>query len=193
MSDEQIAKECGINRATLHRWKQKDFFKAAVAQIRDIFSQQVTTEGLARMEVRVREKRDRHRAIKQELAIRAQMFKEDPPSHANVSGAQGSGDTLGATGYVVRKLKMIGSGPAAKTVEEYEIDTRSSQELSRLEEEIAVELGQRIEKHEHEVRGYVFVATKAIGSQGELTPASERQLAKQITEEQRIARPQLEG
>ena len=47
---------------------------------------------------------------------------------------------------------MIGNGPLARQITEYAIDTAYLAERDRMEEAVARELGQRVEKHEVETR-----------------------------------------
>jgi hypothetical protein len=71
------------------------------------------------------------------------------------TAAQGDLEMLlegGATGLVIRKIKSVGSGAATQIITEYAIDTALLTERDRLEEAVARELGQRIEKHEIETR-----------------------------------------
>jgi hypothetical protein len=72
---------------------------------------------------------DRWNRLRQVIAARAA-----DPDHAKAPG--------GDTGLLVRKLKQIGSGESARTVEEYEVDAALLREAREHEKQAAQELGQ---------------------------------------------------
>jgi hypothetical protein len=235
LSDREIAVECGIDRKTLYLWRDREDFMAAVDEMRRIYAEQIMSDGLARREIRVRNKVDRHRRLMQEVSLRGKSFRlaakaadgngatnEATPTGLGFAGASGivpqakagkgrparkaespehhgqaqtfdlPTPMMGDSGFLTRTLKMIGAGDNAQVVEEFEIDVATSRELSRLEEEVAVETGQRIERHQHEVRGVVFVATRAIVAGVDMSPAAGRQRAKQLREAHRVTAGKLE-
>jgi hypothetical protein len=59
----------------------------------------------------------------------------------------------GKTGLLVRGLKMIGSGPNAYEVEEFEVDTGLLKEFREHMKQASIELGQWSEKADHTVHG----------------------------------------
>jgi phage terminase small subunit len=66
------------------------------------------------------------------------------------SDAYSATDVIGGdTAIVVRQYKMIGSGREAEMVEEYAVDTATIRELRAVHEQVAKELGQWTERHEH--------------------------------------------
>ncbi len=91
-------------------------------------------DRLLHFDLSQREKRlevldDMHGRLRQVVIERAEDFA-------------GSGVPGGETGLLVRKVKMIGSGPAAREIVEYEVDTGLLKEMRAHLEQAARELGQ---------------------------------------------------
>ena len=55
----------------------------------------------------------------------------------------------GDTGIVVLQYKMIGGGENAQLVEEYQADTALAKAIQGVYDDVAKEMGQRVEKREH--------------------------------------------
>jgi hypothetical protein len=132
LTDEEIAAECGISRRQLARWKLREDFRAAVGAIMTAYRDQVLSGGLCRREVRVAELHSQYRNLKTAIKERAT-----------------AGASEGATGYLMKRDKIIGSGPNSKDTIEYEIDVATNKEMREVLDLIAVEVGQRVEKHAH--------------------------------------------
>jgi phage terminase small subunit len=64
---------------------------------------------------------------------------------ARLARAAGDYDAMMGTGFVIRKLRSIGSGKDAQIVEEYEIDTALVEAMNSVERRAAVETGQERE------------------------------------------------
>lgn len=136
LSDDQIAARCGIGRATLARWKRHPVFRGRVAQYGALWRQQVEREGIADRLQRLRALHDRWRRLQAVIAARA----ADPAVQA-VPG--------GTTGLLTRTVKVVGAGPNATMVEEYQVDVGLLKELREHEKQAAIELGQWEEKQDH--------------------------------------------
>lgn len=133
ISDRQIADQLGINRSTLHRWKQHSDFAAAVDAAIDVLQAQSHKRGIARIDHRLRNANDRHRRMVALIEARAEE----------------GGDAPGAdTGLLVRTFKAVGGGPSAYTVEEWSVDTGLLREMRELEKQIAQDTGQWTDKRE---------------------------------------------
>lgn len=135
LTDRDIAYRCGVNVATLERWKQIPEFMAEVAAFAADLAAAELVGGIADRQRRVTTLDRRHQLVEQVLEERAA-----DPSMRKVPG--------GTTGVVVRTYKMIGMGKAAREVEEYAVDVATLRELRDIEKQAAQELGQWTEKRE---------------------------------------------
>lgn len=144
LTDEEIAAACKITRRTLARWKLQPSFDARVSVLQEQFAEQIAKIGISRREVRVSKLHNRLADLETFARERAES-----PDMAEVPG--------GKTGYVARKVKVIGFGEKAKEVVEYGADLELIQAQQSLMEQVAVELGQKIEKHEVDARVGFFV------------------------------------
>jgi hypothetical protein len=141
-SDVDIAREVGVNPTTIYAWKAAPEFQERVEQHLAATRDAIRKSGIAVIENRV--------ARKQADWERLEIIRQ-----TRATAAQGDLEMLlegGATGLVIRKIKSVGSGAATQIITEYAIDTALLTERDRLEEAVARELGQRIEKHEIETR-----------------------------------------
>lgn len=175
LSDERIAEECGVHRRTLARWKEH-------AEFRDRVGEHVeeTRRAMARLAIAKRHKRvavldQLHEGLLRVVAERAAAHAEDAEQRATEDagtrflrsfiGDDGS-PAGGGTGLLVKQFKMVGSGPGAKIVAEYGIDTGLIKSIQALEEQAAKELGQWEEKVAHAgeitVRRYIGVDVEAV-------------------------------
>lgn len=88
------------------------------------------------IDARIREYQSRWDRMRQVIDERA-----DAQENQGVAG--------GRTGLLVRTLKSIRQGEESTVVEEFAVDTGLLREIRELELQVARELGQFIEKHEH--------------------------------------------
>lgn len=142
-SDEVIAAEVGIGRATLKRWKQEPRFAERVEEHKAAWREQVTQTGIAMMEQRVATLNDLHARMLTVIAERS-----DDPAMQHVPG--------GKTGLLVHQMKAIGTGQNQTVIDEYVFDAALVREIRAHQEQVAKELGQwidrREEKHDVTVR-----------------------------------------
>lgn len=150
LPDEAIAEQVGIDRVTLYRWKQQPSFRAMVQAHLDLWAQQLRDLGLADRRNRVENKNLRHQKLMQIVEARS-----GDPLYADHPG--------GATGFLVRQLKQIGTGPNSQIVEEFAVDKPLLRELSELETEVAKELGQWTERLKLETDEWMREYAKAHG------------------------------
>ena len=146
----KIADEINVTRRTLSRWITDPSFAAfqtRLVEYRQRYAQQVLSSGLARREKRVQKLSNLHRRLEAVINERAA-----DPTMANVPG--------GKTGVVVRTLKslevhedvrdangqVVGKRLVKKVIPEYRTDTATTAELRHLQEQIAVECGDRFEE-----------------------------------------------
>jgi len=166
-TDEEIAKEAGVTKRQLERWKQHPEFAARVDQVGEQLRAAVLAEGISRRENRVAALNDRWQRLQQVIEARA----EDMP---DVPG--------GSTGLLVRQVKLVKvystttnpddvdepdeadvliSAKLSQEVAEYAVDTGLLKELREHERQAAQELGQWTEKSEHSgellIREYIGV------------------------------------
>jgi hypothetical protein len=144
-ADEEIAREVGVNRTTLKRWKRVGEFRARVLEIRGRLRaeaeeqrQRVREAGYATIEERVRRKSERLRQIEEVRRARAEVARLDPEWLS-----QG-----GSTGLVLRQEKILGRGESARFVVEYPLDTDLIKTEIALDDAIARELGQHVQRQE---------------------------------------------
>jgi hypothetical protein len=145
VSDAEIAKEVGVARRTISDWKLVPEFAERVEEHRIAFRAEaeaararIRTTGFAIIEERVKRKNERLRQLEQIRVARAAAAGEDAEWLA-----QG-----GSTGLVIRRDRSVGQGPLAVVVTDYSIDTDLIRTETALDEAIAKELGQHIEKRE---------------------------------------------
>jgi hypothetical protein len=135
LSDEKIAAEADISRSTLARWKSDPRFIARVEAIASAYAKRVLNRGIARKERRVAVLNELHEKMLQVISERAESSEME-----SVPG--------GKTGLVTRMLKGIGKGEDFQVVEVYEVDTATVKEIRALQDQVAEELGQRVERTE---------------------------------------------
>lgn len=149
-SDLKIAGLCGIHLRTLGKWKVRPEFAARVKELSDIYADRALRFGLARKERRLTVLSEMHEKL---VTIVEERAKD--PGMANIPG--------GNTGLVLRRFKALGKGRDFQVVESYEADTKLLRELRGIQEQIADELGQVIERHEvTEVDKYKFMTDEQL-------------------------------
>jgi hypothetical protein len=146
LTDGAIAERAGVSDRQLLRWKHHPEFQAKVAKFAKEIEERVFTRGIANRTRRVDALNDRWLRMGAVIEERAAE-----PEMAAVPG--------GKTGLLVRHIKSIGSGPAAREVHEYEVDTGLLRELREHEKQAAQELNQWSDKSEvHHTGGLHFTA-----------------------------------
>ena len=135
LSDEKIAEELGITRRTLARWKSEPRFIARIEAIASAYAKRVLSRGIARKERRVAVLNELHEKMLQVISERAAN-----PELESVPG--------GKTGLITKMLKGIGKGEDFQVVAVYEVDTDTVKEIRALQDQVAEELGQRVERKE---------------------------------------------
>jgi hypothetical protein len=133
LTNDQIAEQLGLHRATLARWKQHPEFMARIDELVEAFKKTVRRRGIAQLERRVDALNDRWQRMQQVIEERAA-----DPTMGEVPG--------GKTGLVVRQLKGIGKGDDFKVVEMYAVDAGLLAEMRNTEKQAAQEMGQWTEK-----------------------------------------------
>jgi hypothetical protein len=149
ISDIDIAAAVGIGRTTLHRWKQHPDFTAQVGDT-------VGDLNRAMLRLAIAKKRKRLTVLD---TLHAKALKVIEARSTDESLAEFAG---GDTGLLVRQIKVVGTGPMAREVEEAAVDVGLIREIRALEEQAAKELGQWVEKSE--VGGMVQVV-RVIGAE----------------------------
>lgn len=132
LTDEQIAAQLKIGRATLHRWKLEPVFKARVAEITDQMAEALRKKG-----IRLRENRlAKLDAITTKLE---QVFAERAKRAVNVTEDGGLVMEL-KSGLVLIQHKRYGT--------EYAVDTPALREYREYMKQAAIEVGEWTEKQE---------------------------------------------
>lgn len=135
LSIPQIANQLHVNESTIDRWKQHPQFKARIEENVAAFRVRMLEYGLARKENRI--------AALSDLFRRQQLILTERGQSLEMQSVPG-----GTSGLVCTTWKQLGGGEDAQLVPEHTADTGLSREIRGTLEQVAVELGQRIQKHE---------------------------------------------
>jgi hypothetical protein len=136
LPDREIAEQCGIDKATLERWKLQPTFRARVQAIVEAYAKRALKNGIARRERRVGVLNDLHNKMLQVIDERAKS-----KGMAAVPG--------GKTGIVTKTMKGIGKSEDFQAIEEYRVDTSTIAEIRDVQKQAAEELGQWIRRTEN--------------------------------------------
>jgi hypothetical protein len=130
LTDEEIARNAGITRMGLHKWRQHTAFAARVEEHRAEYRKIVRSSGIAVLENRVAALDDRWRRMKDVISSRATRY-------ANFEGT-GLVPKEAETGLVVLE-ETIGRGGKTR---KWAVDTPLLAEMRNHEKQAAQELGQ---------------------------------------------------
>lgn len=128
---------------TLRSVGAENLTKPVIAEAIEASRAEIRNEGIAVQQARIDAADDRWERMKQLIEARAA-----DPKMSNIPG--------GTTGLLVHSQKVIGGGPSAQTVDEYQFDAALVKEMRELEKHISDELGQRTQKLD--IRGAVTFA-----------------------------------
>jgi hypothetical protein len=131
--DESIAKQVGISRSQLWRWKQHPEFRSRVEAVANKLGDISRRFTIAKFNARLKALDDRWHGLQAIVEARA----ADPA----MQEAPG-----GDTGLLVRRRRMLGTGKNAVEVVEFVVDTRLLRELRALEKQAVIETGQWVDK-----------------------------------------------
>ena len=133
----EIAAKAGVTERTVYLWKKDKKFQAEVARAQNAWRDKALTVGLAEVAFRMRNLNDRHRRLRAVITHRARK-----PEMLEVAE--------GRTGLIVATYKMqsMGEGRGSTAVPEYAVDVPMLQEMREIEDQAAVEMGQRKQKVE---------------------------------------------
>lgn len=161
LTDQEIADECKIVRATLANWKKLPAFVARVEEHQKAWREVVMSTGIADKATRLAGMNNRYGKLNRVIEARAKRYSEE--IDAAPLDALGSDDKEtrprippeeAREGVILETVIYTKEGPRI----EWAVDTGLLSEISRLEKEAAAELGQRIVKTEQTVRGLVGIA-----------------------------------
>src|SRR5262245_15630090 len=133
LTDEAIARDAGVTRRQLARWKNHPEFAARVALLARDLDAACAKRGIGRRLQRLRALDERWEKMLQVIAERAA-----DPTLARVPG--------GPTGLLARTMKTIRHHDDVLAIPEYAVDTALLRELREHEKQAAVELGQWVTK-----------------------------------------------
>jgi hypothetical protein len=131
MTNLEIAKAVHVHSRTLDNWKAHPVFRQRVAELRQKSAQ--FTEK--RFRASVNAKKLRRLQELDEHWRKLWKIAEERGKSLEMQNVPG-----GTTGLIVRKLKKIGRGRAARVVEEYHFDAALSKALRKVVEEMAKEM-----------------------------------------------------
>jgi transposase-like protein len=126
---EEIAEKLGVARSTIYEWRALPDFSARVAALEKMLGDISLRRIIARKSRRLLALEDRW--------LRMQRVIEERAANPAMQNAPG-----GKTGMLVRRQRMLGSGPAAKLIEEFEFDAALEKALRETEKQAAQECGQ---------------------------------------------------
>jgi transposase-like protein len=132
----EIAEKVGVSVRTLNHWRKDPKFAARVDELSREFAAAALKRGIARKEYRVNTLANIHSKLLSVI--------EDRATDPDLAGIPG-----GDTGLIVRKA-VVSAG--ALVGYEFEVDTGTLRELRGIQEQVAKELGQLVEKKEMKIR-----------------------------------------
>lgn len=135
LSNYAIAERLGVHPTTVLRWTYRPEYQRLAKEIHAATHADVLRMAVARKAQRVIRLQQRWIQLQRITDDRGQWFSENRPEVAG-----------GATGLLVERLKVVGSGPHARTEPEYEVDEallRAERDIAKM---AAQELGQWSEK-----------------------------------------------
>jgi hypothetical protein len=139
LTDVEIAKQAGVHKATLERWKNAPEFQARVRNVRARLAckaLEIALEySIADFRQRIRSLDERWKKMQRVIAERA----KDPVMEKAAGGR---------TGLLVRRRRVIGHGDNSMMIDEYKVDTELLHELLETERQAAREMGEWVSKHE---------------------------------------------
>ena len=137
--DEDIAKECGVVRSTLSKWKALPEFQARVEEIAEAARKSFRKKSLASKEARVSVLDDIHSRL-------LKVVEERAKQHENIDDLDASPAAGASSGLMVLTVKHL---PGGGRVEEWAVDTGTVDSVLKVQKQAAQELGDWTEKKEH--------------------------------------------
>lgn len=129
LTDEAIAEQAKVTRRQLTNWKRESAFRQAVAEHIAQITQQILSEGIARVDKRLAAKQDRWRRLQRAI--------EEQANNPQVRDQPG-----GRSGFLFYREIPTRFGQ----IEEYTLQTGVSAEMRALEMDAAKEAGQYVER-----------------------------------------------
>lgn len=129
----QVAARLGISYRQLKRWREHPAFRAKVEALAEAHGEVTHRYAIANRHARLRALDERWQRLQQVIEERAAA-----PEMQAVPG--------GKAGLLVRRVRVVGSGKAAREVEEFGVDYGLLRELRECEKQAAQECGQWLTK-----------------------------------------------
>lgn len=129
LTDEQIAGQAKVTDRQLRNWKQEPAFRQAVSEHIAQITEQVLSQGIARLDKRLAAKQDRWRRLQRAI--------EEQADNPDVKDRPG-----GKSGFLFHREIPTRFG----TIEEYTLQTGVSAEMRALEMDAARDTGQYVER-----------------------------------------------
>lgn len=158
LSDEAIAKEAGVTRQGLYKWKAKPEFQEAMAAHVETIRQESEKFGVASIENQLKRLNEHRKALLQIIAERAAEHGNDEllgyvHDAIKITDWSAAGAT---TGLIVRQLKGVGKGEDFQLVEVYELSIDILRELRDIELQALKITGKLVEKRDLTTNGKGF-------------------------------------
>ena len=128
MTMEEITAEIGISMPTLTKWKQSQEFQNKIRMYREEQELLIRKEGIAQREFRVQAIRERWERLQSIIEARAEKYSKDP----ELQGVPGI-----ETGLIIKIERYLGRTKEVR----YEVDDKVLSYMTKLEEQIAKEVG----------------------------------------------------
>ena len=125
----ETAKAISVDEKSIDKWKKTPEFLSMIQEATEVLRNRILSHGAAVKEYRIRAKR---RRLGQLLCI----------ARARGGDSTRGGAEWDKTGFMVQRLKGVGSGDNFLLTTEFELDTGLLREISNLEREIAEEMGE---------------------------------------------------
>jgi hypothetical protein len=139
LTDVEIAKQAGVHKATLERWKKAPEFQARVRDVRTGLKSKALEialqYGIADVRQRIHSLDEHWKKMQRVIAERA----KDPVMEKAAGGR---------TGLLVHRRRVIGQGDNSMTVDDYEVDTGLLRALRETARQAAQEMGKWVSNHE---------------------------------------------
>jgi hypothetical protein len=147
LSDDAIAKDLGIGRRTIGRWKQDSDFAALVGDYRGKIIAEALRLPIAKKHERIRILNDLQDSYLTTKHLRGKTYEQiaQTPEEAAREIFGGGTPPWAATGMYLQQPKIAASG---KTVVEWAFDKALDSAIKETQKQAATELGQWSEKRE---------------------------------------------
>lgn len=153
LTEAQCAQVCNLRVPEARALSAERWFVERVDSLRAEASARSLRLGVATREFRLGQLNQRHALLQR--VVRERAASADPESEFYVEGAERVPGA--ATGLLARKLRVIGQGPSAQVVEDWELDSAALKAFDAVEAAAAAETGGRVHRAQVDVTQKLYV------------------------------------